>query len=106
MARIKKGSRRAVLIAAFVLVMSMAGGLLGAVTGAVIVLLLRSMFNMSAGITEFVTITVLLGALLASILGLMLTVEWPQREASRAGTNVAGVAPVSVVPAGQSVDGQ
>ena len=78
---------------------------MGAVTGAVFVLLLRSTFNMSTGIAEFVTAMVLMGALLSSILGMMLTVEVPQRAFVRAGKGVPTVTPVAV-PAAQSVDGQ
>jgi hypothetical protein len=106
MARIKKGSRHIVLLAAFVSVMSAAGGLLGAVTGAVFVLLLRSTFNMSTGIGEFVLTLVLIGAFLSAVLGLMLTVEWPQRVLARTGKRVPAVAPVAAVSAAQPVDGQ
>lgn len=103
MARIKRGSRHIVLLAAFVSVMSAAGGLVGAVTGAVFVLLFRSMFNMSTGIAEFVMALVLLGALISSVLGLILTVDWPQRSPVRVGKGVPVVAPVS---AAQPIDGQ
>ena len=65
MAKIKKGSRRIVLLAAFVSVMSAAGGLLGAVTGAVVVLLMKSMFNTTTGIAEFMLTMVALGAVMS-----------------------------------------
>lgn len=101
MARIKKGSRRIVLLAAFVSTMSVAGGLLGAVTGAVFVLLMRSMFNMSNGIGEFMLTMVMLGILISTLLGLMLTVEWPHHVFDRAGKPAVPVAaPV------QATDGQ
>ena len=106
MARIKRGSRRLVLLAAFVSVMSAAGGLVGAVTGAVFVLLLRSMFNMSTGIAEFMTAMVLLSALLASLLGLMLTAEWPRKAFLRARQSVPAVTPVAAVSVVQATDGQ
>lgn len=102
MARIKRGSRRVVLLAAFVSVMSAAGGLVGAVTGAVFVLLMRSMFNMSTGIGEFMFAMVIIAAGLSTVLGLMLTVERPQRLFVREGKGVPAVAPVVVgAPTGE-----
>ncbi len=100
MAKIKKGSRRIVLLAAFISVMSAAGGLIGAVTGAVFVLLMTSMFNTSTGIGEFMLTMVLIGAGMLCVLGLMLTVERPRRIFVRAGIGGPAVAPatVSVVP--------
>jgi hypothetical protein len=77
MARIKKGSKHIILLIAFMSVVLVAGGLLGAIGGAVCILLFRSMFNMSTGITEFIVATVLLGAGLAFVLGVMLTVQRP-----------------------------
>jgi hypothetical protein len=103
MAKIKKGSRRIVLLAAFVSVMSAAGGLLGAVTGAVVVLLMKSMFNTTTGIAEFMLTMVVLGAGMLCVLGLMLTVERPHRMFVRAGISGPAAAPVAVV---QGTEGQ
>ncbi|MEO5951200.1 MAG: hypothetical protein ABIQ44_01910 [Chloroflexia bacterium] len=96
MAKIKRGSRRIVLLAAFVSVMSAAGGLIGAVTGAVFILLMRSMFNMSSGIGEFMLAMVLLGAGLVGTFGLMLTVEKPRRLIVRSGLGGSTGIPVPV----------
>lgn len=105
MAKIKRGSRRIVLLAAFVSVMSTAGGLLGAVTGAVFILLMRSMYNMSSGIGEFMLAIILLGAVVLGTFALMLTVERPHRMFVRAGLGGSTVAPVAVT-VGQGNEGQ
>lgn len=98
MAKIKKGSRRIVLLAAFVSVMSGAGGLLGAVTGAVFILLMRSVYNMSSGIGEFMFATIAMGAAIFCLLSLMLTVERPQRFFVRNAAPATAPVPVAVVP--------
>jgi hypothetical protein len=106
MARIKKGSRHIVLLTAFMSVLLVAGGLLGAIAGAVCLLLFRSMFNMSSGIGEFIEATILLGASLAFIVGVMLTVERPVSPFTHTGTRRPRSAITPAVQAGSTTDGQ
>ena len=104
MARLKRGSRRLVLLTAFMSVISLAGGMLGAVTGAVVVLLLRSMFGVSTGIPEFMIATILFGASITFVIGLLLTMERPRWLSIRSGRGVPVVASVAVVSVVQSSD--
>ena len=106
MARIKKSSKHIVLFIAFMSVVLVAGGLLGAIGGAVCVLLFRSIFNMNTGIGEFIMATVLLGAGLAFVLGIMLTVQRPLNLFTRTGAirPMGAIAPV--IQASPTTDGQ
>jgi len=106
MAHIKKGSKHIVLLIAFMSVVLVAGGLLGAIAGAVCLLLLRSMFNMSSGIGEFIGATILLGASLAFIVGVMLTAERPVSLFPHAGTSRPRSAITPVIQASPTTDGQ
>lgn len=106
MARIKKGSRHIVLLVAFMSVVLVAGGLSGAIAGAVCLLLFRSMFNMSSGIGEFITATILLGASLAFIVGVMLTAERPLSLFTHMGTSRPRSAITPAIQASSTTDGQ
>lgn len=106
MARIKKGSRHIVLLVAFMSVVLVAGGLSGAIAGAVCLLLFRSMFNMSSGIGEFITATILLGASLAFIVGVMLTAERPLSLFAHMGTSRPRSAITPAIQASSTTDGQ
>src|SRR6476469_3933875 len=106
MARIKKGSKHIVLLVAFMSVVLVAGGLSGAIAGAVCLLLFRSMFNMSSGVGEFSAATILLGARLAFIVGVMLTAERPLSLCTHTGTSRPRSAITPVIQASSTTDGQ
>jgi len=70
MARVKKSSRHAALLAAFVCVMSATGGLVGAVGGVMLALLTHTLLGLDANTMYLMAVTTLLGmvsALLVSV---------------------------------------
>jgi hypothetical protein len=87
-------------------VILVAGGLLGAIAGATCLLLFRSMFNMSTGIGEFISATILLGVSLALIVGVMLTVQRPLNIFTRTTTNRPRSVIAPVIQATSTTDGQ
>ncbi len=70
MARVKKSSRNAILIAAFVGVMAASGSLLGAICGVVLALLTRAVLSLNADTTYLMSVSVVIGGVAALLLGL------------------------------------
>lgn len=73
MTRVINGSRRVLLGILFVAVMAGTGGMLGALTGVVLVLLSKVVLGMSMGFAELMPGSVLFGTLAALALGVVLT---------------------------------
>ena len=75
MARMKKESRQALLVAIFVSIMSVSGGLLGAIAGVVLALLSHTVLNISVGTMPILAVSLALGALGAAMLSVVMLAQ-------------------------------
>ncbi len=89
MAHLLDSSRRLILGAAFVGVMAGTGAFVGAIGGAILLLLVRTVLGLAADVIAFIPVSIVVGGTAAMALGIVLAVHPSPRLALGTGPTVS-----------------